>query len=135
MKISEKHIAEIADLLDMGQVCYVHKQTDELLHHTDPDSLHFDPDQWKDIILSIKKDREAFIKFDPLDSRDSYNVMSNFAHSIKDMSISEKLLDTLARPKPFQNFKHQIQYLNYTDDWHQFKQAAMIDWVRQQIEE
>lgn len=70
-----------------------------------------------------------------MDSRESYQIMVNFAHSIKDMTISEKLLYILSQPKPFQNFKHHIQYLNYIDDWYKFKQTAMMDWVRQQIEE
>tara|TARA_R110002012_G_scaffold208942_1_gene379226 strand:- start:242181 stop:242588 length:408 start_codon:yes stop_codon:yes gene_type:complete len=135
VKISNKHIAEIADLLDAGQICYFHKQTGQIEHHTDPDSPFFDPDKWKDIISYIKKDSNNFMRFELMDSRDSYKVMANFAHSIQDTTISEKLVDTLAQPKPFQNFKHQIQYLNYLDDWYKFKQSAMMDWVRQQIAE
>jgi len=135
MKLTDKQIAEIADLLDMGQVCYFHRLTGEIKHHTDPDSLFYDPDQWEDIISAVKKDRDNFVRFDPMGSRESYQTMVDFAHSIQDLTISDKLLKILSQSKPFQKFKHQIQLLQYTDDWHQFKQKAMIDWVRQQVEE
>ena len=60
--------------------------------------------------------------------------MENFARSIKDLIFKEILLNIFSRPKPFQNFKRQVDASNFREDWFEFKRQAYIEWVKEQIE-
>ena len=69
-----------------------------------------------------------------MDSHDSFKVMERFADSVSDDSLREKLLIALQRPKPFANFKFEINNSGpYRQMWFDFQQEQQVEWVKDQL--
>jgi hypothetical protein len=61
--------------------------------------------------------------------------MVDFAESVDDTKLRDKLISALNRPKPFQNFKWQIDNSGeYRQQWFDFKKMCYIQWVKEQID-
>ncbi len=43
---TDEHIAEIAELLDCGELCFFHESTGTIGHYPDPNHDYFEPEQW-----------------------------------------------------------------------------------------
>ena len=134
MTITDKHISEIADLLDCGMICFYHETTGKIESHPDPDGLYFDPESWQDVISKVERDWANYIKFEKMNSNEGFQLMENFAHSITDKTFKNKILDQLSGEKPFQKFKRLIDSSDFRQEWFDFKKNATIDFVKRQIE-
>ncbi|MCA1762219.1 MAG: UPF0158 family protein [Flavobacteriales bacterium] len=134
MKLTDKDIAEIAELLDCGFICFYHRPTGEIESHPDPNDIYFDPEPWEDIMAKIENDWENYDRFEKMNSNEGFQVMENFAYAINDLNFRYKILERLTRRKPFQNFKILIDSSNHRQNWFEFKKNAYIDFVKQQIE-
>lgn len=133
MTLTDKHIVEIAELLDCGMICYFHRPSGTIESHSDPYDPYFDPEPWQDIIDKIEDDIDNYDRFEKMDSNQGFLVMENFAHSMADNVFKEKIFDRLSKRKPFQNFKILIDSSNYRQDWFDFKKKAYIEFVKRQI--
>ena len=69
-----------------------------------------------------------------MDSNSAFQVMEDFADSINERIFKERLFIILSRPKPFANFKAEVETSKFRQDWFDFKQLTYMDWVRKQIE-
>lgn len=135
MEISEENIAEIADWLDMGMRCFYHKSTGEVEYHPDPIHADFDPEFWEETIEKIENDWDNYVQFEPMNSREAFQIMEDFANSLEDPQFKNIALGQLSRPKPFSNFKFLIDNSDYREDWFAFKKRAYMAWVKREIEE
>lgn len=133
MKITEQHIEEIADRLDCGLICHFHRPTGTIESHPDPDGIYFDPEAWHDVLDKIQKDRDNYASFEMMNSTGEFRVMEDFAYSLKDTGFRNKILERLARRKPFIHFKNLIDSSNYRQDWLDFKKKAYIEYVKRQV--
>ncbi|WP_339701628.1 UPF0158 family protein [Algoriphagus aquimarinus] len=133
MKPTEKDIAEIADWLDCGMFCFYHKPTGVIESHPDPEDPFFDPEPWEELIEKIESDWNNYKSFEKMDSREGFQVMEDFAHSLSDFYFREKLLKQLSNRKPFQSFRYMIDESEYRQDWFDFKKKAYIEFVKGQI--
>lgn len=133
MKLTDEHISEIAELLDCGMVCFYHRPTGTIESYPDPDDPYFEPEFWQDTIDKIENDLKNYSKFEKMDSREGFQVMENFAYSLDDKNLSERILHRLAKPKPFRNFKNLIDYSDYRQQWFDFKKETYIEFVKRQI--
>jgi hypothetical protein len=134
MMLTDEHIAEIADLLDSGMICYYHRPTGTIEYYPDPDNLYFDPEPWQDVIDKVENDFDNYDRFEKMDSNEGFQVMENFAYSLTDNHFREQILNQLSKRKPFQHFKILIDSSDYRQDWFDFKRNAYIDFVKEQIE-
>lgn len=134
MKITEESIAEIAELLECGLVCFYHRPTGAIESMTNPDSIYFESGPWQDVIDKVESDTENYIRFEQMNSNEGFRLMENFASSLADSEFRQKLFDKLSRPRPFQHFKVLIESSNYRQDWFDFKSQAYKDFVKGQIE-
>jgi len=134
MVLKDKQVIEIAELLDSGMVCFFHRPTGAIDYYPDPNQPYFDPNPWQDIIDKIENDWDNYEKFQKMESFESYRVMEDFAYSLSDEHFRNKILSTISRRKPFQNFKNLIDWSNYRQDWFDFKSKSYIDHVKRQIE-
>jgi len=134
MTIPEHKIKEIAEWLDTGMMVFYHKETGEIKYHPDPDDPYFDPEPWKEEIDNIEREREKYLKFESMESRQSFKVMEHFADSLSDLKFKGMVYDRLSRKKPFQNFKMLVESSDYRQDWFDFRDFANIEWVKEQIE-
>ncbi|MDF9795371.1 hypothetical protein OKW21_000634 [Catalinimonas alkaloidigena] len=134
MKLTDEHIAEIAELLESGMICFFHRENGTIEFHPDQSDLYYDPEPWQDIIDKIENDWDNYNQFVKMDSNQGFRVMEEFAYSISDSNFRSSLLNRLSGRKPFQNFKILIDASAYRQDWFDFKKRAYIKWVEQQIE-
>ncbi|QSE99353.1 hypothetical protein JR347_07955 [Fulvivirga lutea] len=134
MTPTEEHIKEIAELLDCGHVCFFHEQTGTIEYYPNPDSEYFDPEPWQETIDRIDADLDNYLPFEKMDSRQGFQMMEDFAHSLTDTDFRERLFKLLSEGKPFSKFKWAIDNSEYRQDWFDFKKQANINWVRSQIE-
>lgn len=67
-------------------------------------------DLWDDDVKEIEKNSEDYFEFENIDSYEFYQIMTDFAESVKDIRLQERLIQALSSSKPFRNFKWQIAY-------------------------
>lgn len=133
MKLTPAQIREIAQELDTGMTCYVHKQSLEIECIPDMDAPFFDLEPWEEIIDKIQGNRSDYFEFEGMDSHQAFQVMQDFADELPDQKFKDKLFKALSWRKPFANFKWLIDESDYRQNWFDFKQAAMEAWVHEQI--
>jgi len=75
MKLSKKQIKEIAEFLDMGLICYIHRNTKEIKSIVDLDDPYVDPELWEDLQQEIDSNIDAYVKIEKMSSRESFEIM------------------------------------------------------------
>ncbi len=137
MKPTEKDIKEIAELLDCGHVCYYHQKDGKIENFIEDSDLYFatgEKNPWDEIRDKVKKGSDNYIRFEPMESRDSYRVMEDFAYTVDSPGLKNDLIDALNRRGPFQNFKFVIDNSGeYRQKWFDFKNERYIEWVEDQL--
>lgn len=134
MNYSDAQIKEIADSLEAGFICYVHRQTGEVLEVpdvSDPFSGEFEA--WYDVLNQVEQHPEDYLKIKPMDSTQAYQVMADFAEELPEGDFRERALDRLSARKPFRNFKDLVEDSEYREDWFAFRTKAYQKWVREQL--
>ena len=134
MKLTEDQIKEIAELLECGHQCFIHKPTGRLEYHPDTDYM-FDPEPWQELIDKIESDWDNYEEIETMESADSFNIMRDFVESLATDNAKMRLENALARPKPFRNFKHEIDQSEYREAWFKFRLESYIDWVKKRLED
>jgi Uncharacterised protein family (UPF0158) len=135
MEASKEILNEIADSLQSGFKCFVHRDTFEIVTYMDPDQFpNMDPRDWKEDINKVKKNKKKFIEIERMDSSESFRIMEEFVNTLDNNSTKIRLLTALEGHKPFANFKLQIDNSGeYRELWFAFKQQKNIEWVLDQL--
>lgn len=133
--ISKEKIKKIAEDLDCGMKCYYNKKTKEITTILDFEShLGADEEPWEEVLNEIDEHWDDLVKFERMESRESFRIMADFAEEVDDSALREKLIDALNRPKPFGNFKWIIDNSeDYRQNWFDFKNQKYIEWVEARI--
>ncbi|MBI2416731.1 MAG: hypothetical protein HYV28_02315 [Ignavibacteriales bacterium] len=93
-----------------------------------------DTDIWYKEVRKIKKNWKNYVVFEDIETRDSFRIMEDFAHSLDNNRLRESLLDILQMKKPFANFKWKIDNSGeYRQRWFAFRDQRYFDWVKEQI--
>ena len=132
MELSDETRREIADLLDSGMDCFYHLPTATIEYHPDLNDPNFDPEFWTDAIERIEKYGDKYIRFEKMDSNESFRVMENFTNSLTDPNFRDRLYLALSKPRPFRNFKNLMNSSDLRKEWFNFKQKAYLDFVGRQ---
>ena len=82
----------------------------------------------------MEKHKADFIKFDSLDSFESFKIMELFVEQLSDQHLKSELENILANKKPFQNFKHNIDHSDFRQNWFEFKQKELKKRVKNELE-
>ena len=119
IKLTEAQIDDIAQDLDCGMKCYIHKENGEII--SIPDELRgLEPDEefWGEDMKKIEDDYKDYIEVEGMNSTEAFRVMEDFANIMDSKELSVKLINALNRRKPFQNFKDEIDYSGeYRQKW------------------
>src|SRR4030042_4125943 len=59
----------------------------------------------------VENNPERFIFINPIDSRESFKIMEDFAETILNDLIKNTLRSALSERKPFRNFKDELNHL------------------------
>jgi len=134
MKLSQKQVNSIAQSLDMGMVCYVHKETGELKELPTQEMLDYgDAELWEEDIKKVEENIYKYAKIEPMMSSDGYRIMEDFADQVRDRRLQKRLIERLNGRSPFANFKNAIDNSDARDDWFKFKQKGYEAWVRREL--
>lgn len=130
-------IKVIAHELDCGNDCYYNIKTHEIFpvptfNRYDDDELF--EDIYGEELKIIKQNKKDYIKFEPLESFESFKIMERFANQINDEKLKTELENILQKRKPFQNFKHAIDHSDYRQEWFDFKQTQIEKIVSDRIQ-
>lgn len=133
--MTEEQITDIADNLDCGLRCFVHRETKAIV--TTPDitnELESDLDPWDDAIEEIENNSDRYVEIEKMGSNESFRLMQNFVETVESEGLRGKLDQALNRPKPFRNFKFEIDNSGpYRQKWFDFERQRLMEWVKEQL--
>lgn len=133
MKLSENTVREIADWLQCGLECWVHKLRGTMHFLPNTDDPYFDPEMWQDALTDVKGREEEYLIFETMDSSHAYRVMQEFTFELAQSKIRNELEMVLSGPKPFKNFNLCVESSDVREEWFNFKFDAHMDWVKSQV--
>ncbi len=136
MKLTEKQIEEIADNLDCGMRCFYNLKTGEMKTILNFESwIGADEEPWEEESNEIDENWGDYFEFTGFKSHESFQLMVDFAENVDDRRLQNKLINVLSKPKPFQNFKWQIDNSgDYRQQWFDFKKMRYIQRIKKQID-
>ena len=138
-------VNEIAQYIDMGMLCFLNPETDEL--DFIPQEIYYDanydddPEKVKKELIDLHGwevikflDWENPIGFEPLHSSESFRIMEKFAQQLsEDEPIRSRLFKALRNRKPFANFGRIIDDSDFREDWFEFKQQWLDNLVARDL--
>lgn len=77
------------------------------------------------------KDGEAIVRIEPLESRESFGCMEDFADQVTDKRKQEHLYRALNRRHPFSNFRYAVEDTGLLQDWYNFRD----EWYKDKAKE
>jgi len=133
MELSKKQIYEIAEELEMGLICYVHKETKKIIVLPDfDDPLAVDEDVWAEPIEEIESNFQDYEKIEKMSSREGFRIMADFTEQVTNKEIKSRLIYALERGKPFRNFKYEVDYNeDVRQQWFLYKNKRYQEYVKQ----
>ena len=138
MQITEEKIREIAGNLDVGLRCFYHLKTGEIETTPDFDGndwFDYDTELWQEILDKLDENRDDYLEFEKMSSHESFEVMADFAETVDNKNLQDRLYKALNKSKPFRNFKWEIDNSGeYRQKWFDFKNQRLIEFVKDQIE-
>lgn len=137
IELSKEQIKEITERLEIGEKCFVHMHTQELVCYPDPlKYLDFDEEFYQEEMQKVEENGQDYLEIEGMDSREGFQLMEDFAQQLNSSSLQEQLYRALSQKKPFQHFKHEIDNSGeYRQIWFAFKNQKMIDWVKAKIDQ
>lgn len=130
-------IKEIAQELDCGFDCYYNSKTDEIV--TIPSFAQFSDEEdfkeaFSDSLKKVEKHKKDFIKFEHLESFESFKIMELFVEQLSDQNLKSELENVLVNKNPFQNFKNKVDHSDFRQNWFDFKQKELEKRVENELE-
>ncbi len=137
MKLTEHQIIEIADYLDCGMRCFYNLKSGEIKTLINSDNwVEADEELWEEEKKEIEENWTDYYEFEGMSSRDSFLIMADFVQTVDNQKLKYRLLNALNKPKPFGNFKWQIDNSGeYRKKWFDYKKMRYVEWVKKQIED
>jgi|SRR5688572_20420993 len=135
MEISREIINDIADSMEAGFKCFLHRDTLEVVTYLDPEqNADIDTKDWKEEMSKVRRNKKKFVEIESMTSSDSFKVMEEFVDSLENNSTKVRLLTALEGQKPFANFKHQVDNSGeYRELWFSFRRQKNIEWIQNQL--
>jgi len=161
-KLTDKQIHEIAESIDaLNEVCYLNSETGEyiLMMNNEllgqygimwDDAIEEDedegidenwPDWQKDMYVETKAQMDKiyswkrFIKIEKPDAHEAFEFMERFVDEvIPEGKLKRDLWDALSRSHPFRRFNDIIHNCQYREQWFAFKQNALEEYVKNEID-
>jgi hypothetical protein len=133
--MSDEQINELAENLDCGLKCFVHIQTKAILAVPDTtNEPNGDSELWDEDNEELENNSSSYIEIEKMDGTESFRIMEGFIETVDDLQQKEIFEKALMRPKPFRNFKFEIDNSgSYRQKWFDFKKQHMIEWVKRQV--
>ena len=136
MKLTDQQIREIADLFDCGMRCFYNVKTGEIKSVINSDKwIGAEEEFWEEDLAEIMNNQDSYLEFESMSSHDSFQIMIDFLETVKDQNLYRRLINALEKPKPFKNFKWEIDNSGlYRQKWFDFKNERIFEFVKLQVE-
>lgn len=128
IKLSKQQINSIAQDLDAGRKCYVHKTTGVIISiPSKPDELDENFEKRKVELKEVELNPNQYILVAEMPTSDTFRIMRRFLGKVSNPKIRGKLIIAISQNKPFRDI------LDYNgdvlQDWYDFKQEAIEKYV------
>jgi lactoylglutathione lyase len=132
MDLTKLDINDIAQNIDMGMLCFIHRETLELISYPDPNQFHDDVEEhWGEDMKKVARNEDEYVCISKMGSSNSFRIMEDYTKTIKNKKLQGKLEQALENRKPFRNWKYIIDDQGEErEEWFKFKQARMETWVK-----
>ena len=135
--IKQYIVKHIAQELDCGFDCYYNSKTDEIV--AIPSFAQFSDEEdfkeaFSESLEKVEKHKADFIKFETLESFESFKIMESFVEQLSDQNLKSELENILANKKPFKNFKHKVDHSEFRQSWFEFKISELEKIVENQLD-
>jgi len=126
LQIDEKYrpvVKEIAEYLEMGHIVFVNPETLEV----DSVTQNYDPE-----ITGIEYDYDRvddWIKIEPLESNESFEIMESFVENLTERKEKNRLADAIGGHKPFANFNRLIHNSDERENWFKYRTYRLEKYV------
>lgn len=134
LAFTKEQIKEISEQLNCGFRAFYHKLSGELIFVPDTEK-HFDmeTDAWQDELDKLNNNFLEYQEIDAMESRESFDVMVDFAKNVPDRHLRNKLIEALNSKKTFRAFKFTIDNSPEQENWFAFKDKRNIEWIEDQL--
>jgi hypothetical protein len=136
--LTEEQIKEIAQELDCGNKCFVHKETNELIFIPDTNrNPTMDTEFFDEEMEKIDNNFDDYNVIETLESKESFEIMADFTEQLEDNNkLKTKLTNALSNKKPFREFKFVIDESGaYRQKWFDFRESKLEEFVRNRLYE
>ena len=138
VKLPEKYsrvVKEIADSINAGQVCFLNPETletDELPQEfiNEPFNYEMETGMTPDDINPKYTQWEKYITIEPMPSDESYAIMEQFTEQLVNTKLKTHLTAVLNNRKPFANFKKIIENSDIQQEWFDYKDRRVLNYVK-----
>lgn len=133
--LTDEQIQEIADELDIGMQCYIHKVSGEIISLPNDDMLHMDESLFEEVLERLDNEAEYLIHIEAPTSSEKFKIMELFVDQLSDKNpLRHRLYQALSKSKPFRNFKYVIDNAgNERQQWFDFKDEQLKLWVKEKM--
>ncbi len=125
-------VDEMSGAISMGMKIYVNPKKKKYI--IAPGEDMYGMEGFEEEEEELEKNWIDYKEVERMSSTESYRVMEDFTETVADRKIRKRLQEALNRPKPFRNFRYEVDNSGrYRELWFAFKDQAEYDWVQQQV--
>lgn len=136
MELTQEQIKSIAEELQMGMIVYANIETKEIKPLPDfNNNIYAEEEMWEADIKEIEENIDEYLVFENMSTGESFRIMEEFAETVKDRTLQNRLFNSLSRPKPFRHFNDIIDNSGKNrDEWFAFKNSKYTEFVKDQLD-
>lgn len=113
--------------------CFINQETLKVEIYAGEDYYFIEDDE--DPAQEALNNPDKYVPVEPVAPSQAFRVMADFAESVKDKHMQQRLTDALNGRKPFANFNHLVHTTNVREQWFDFKNNAYTEMAKEWIEE
>jgi hypothetical protein len=135
MKLTPDQIKSIAQDLQAGMRCFIHRETGEVISVlSEEDMLNADLEYWEEELDKIEVEAPHLFQVEPMPSHDAFRMMEVFAETTP-RTLKAHLLLAMEKRRPFAHFKQVVDNAGeWRLKWFAFRDQRYEEYVREQIE-
>lgn len=127
-------ISYIADSISAGLVCFINVDTLEVedvtkLFLEDPEEFEAMTGETGESMELKHLKWENYLEVRPPESHESVQYIEDFIEKISEQKLQQKLVSALNRKSPFANFRNIIDNSKYRQDWFDYRQERLEEYV------
>jgi hypothetical protein len=132
----ERFYYDVGEALSMKNMrCFINLETLDVELHSGEDDFMETEEEEEDPAQEALDDPGKFLPVEPVTSREAFKVMADFAESVTDKHMVQRLMDALNGIKPMANFNHLVHTTAVREQWFDFRDRAYTEMAKEWIED